>query len=324
MDTIPALRVGLLTCARYCHTPPIWGPIIQPESAPEEARLKTRTTRLRLAQVWDLDAAAARRFAAQYGATAVSHYADMVGKVDAVILDDFDSCLHFPHLARPYLEAGLPMFINRPFALSMPDAVELVDTARAHGAPLMTGSSFEFAPEVEGIRRQVEACGPIHGYVAANSMSDYPTHGIHGLLFVHACMGGGVRRVAYQTRDWHEPNGLVTIEHEGRDGGRPFYGVVQEITGTWGWIRVFGGSSFEQAVGSGPYFWLALLVEMQRFFETRQMPQSYDDILEKTAMFLAGFRSHLDAGGAPVDLDQLGDWRAPLLKPDPYPEGFFA
>jgi hypothetical protein len=137
-------------------------------------------------------------------------------------------------------------------------------------------------------------------------------------------MGGGVRSVAYQTRDWREPNGLVTIEHDGRNGGKPFYGSVQEIGGTWGWIRVFGSHSFEQSVGSGPYFWLPIVVAMQRMFETRRMPQSYECILEKTAMFLAGFRSHLDAGGAPVSLDRLGDWRAPLLNPDPYPDGFFS
>lgn len=323
MDAAPALRLGLLTCSRYCHTPGIWGPIIQPEGRTSASRLGTRVTRMRLTHVWDVDGAAAQQVAREYGARAVAHFADMVGQVDGVILDDFDSSVHFPQLARPYLEAGVPMFINRPFALSMPAAEELVARARAHQTPIMSASTFEFAPEVEAVRAAVQRLDAIHGYAAANSMSDYATHGIHGLWFAYACMGGGVRSVAYQTGDWHAPNGVVTVEHEGRHGGPAFYGAVQQIGGAWGWIRVFGASGFEQSIGSGPYFWLPLVVEMQRMFETRQMPQSYDVLLEKTAMFLAGFRSHLDAGGAPVRLDQLGDWQAPLLNPDPYPDGFF-
>lgn len=316
------LKVGVLACARYVHTRGIWGPIIQPESAAEPGR--TRATRMVLTHAWDIDREGAEDFARAFeGVEVVEHYYDMVGKVDGVILDDFDSCLHFKELARPYLEAGVPIFINRPFALNLEDAREMIDLARKHGAPIMSGSSFEFAPETEQIRQQVARIEPVSGYVAANSMSDYPTHGIHGLFFAHACVGGGIRSVSYQTPDWREPNGIVVVEHEGREGGKPFYGCVQEITGTWGWIRVFGRQSFELAVQTGTYFWLPLVLEMQKMFETRRMPQLYEVLYEKTQLFLAGFKSHLECRGAPVALDQIGDWTAPLLNPDPYPEGYF-
>jgi predicted dehydrogenase len=293
------------------------------EGQEEASRLGTRPTRMRITHAWDRDAEAAQAFARPYGAQVVKNFADMVGAVDGIILDDFDSAAHFTQLARPYLEAGTPIFVNRPLALSMAAANELIDLARKHQTPVMSGSTFEFAPETEAVRQRVEALEEVRGYVAANSMSDYATHGIHGLWFVHACMGGDIRSVAYQTPDWRAPNGLVTLEHEGRHGGRPFYGSVQQISGTWAWIRVFGDTSFEQSVGTGAYFWLPLLLEMQRMFETRRMPQSYETLLEKTRLFLAGFRSHLERGGAPVRLDDLDDWHAPLLNPDPYPSGYF-
>ncbi len=58
-------------------------------------------------------------------------------------------------------------------------------------------------------------------------------------------------------------------------------------------------------------------------FETREMPRPYEVIMEKTKLFLAGFKSHVECGGRPVALPEIGDWRAPLLNPDPYPEGYF-
>jgi len=324
MADVPVIKVGVLACERYVHTKSIWGPIIQPERLAKKARTPTRCTAMQITHVWDLDHQAAEAYARDYeGARAVDGYADMVGQVDGVILDDFDSCQHFVELARPYLEAGTPMFINRPFAMNLADAHQIIELARRHDAPIMCGSTFEFAPEIEHIKQRVAECAPLSGYTVANSMSDYATHGVHGLMFAHACVGGGIRSVSYQTPDWHMPNGILVIEHEPRDGGKPFYGCVQEITGTWGWIRVFGKSGFEQSVLSGAYFWLPLLLEMQRMFQTREMPQPYETILEKTKVFLAGFKSHVECGGAPVRLDEIGDWTAPRLNPDPYPEGFF-
>ncbi|MEW6752083.1 MAG: Gfo/Idh/MocA family oxidoreductase [Candidatus Latescibacterota bacterium] len=323
--SLPLIRVGVLACGRYVHTRGIWGPLIQPELSEQRFMADTRMTRMVVTHAWDVDPEAAREFAAaQQGVCLVESYHDMVGQVDAVILDDHSSCLHFKELARPYLEAGVPMFINRPLALSLADAEEILNLSRKHGTPIMSGSSFEFAPEVTQIRRAMADVEPISGYAVANSMSDYATHGVHGVLFALACVGGGVTSAAYQTPDWHTPNGIVVIEHAAHDGGRPFYGCVQEITGAWGWIRVFGKRTFEQFVQADMYFWLPLVHQMQRMFETRQMPQSYEVLYEKTAVFLAAFKSHVECKGAPVGLCEIGDWRAPLLNPDPYPDGFFA
>jgi len=324
MTDITPIRVGVLTCARYVHITGIWGPIIDPYGEQQFKGASTRMTNMVMTHVWDMDRPAAEEFTRQYkGVEVVDNYWDMVGKVDGIILSDLDSCLHFKELTRPYLEAGVPIFINRPFALNLPDAQAMIDLAQKHNTPIMSGSSFEHAPEVEHIKREVASIEPISGFTAANSASDYPSHGIHGPLFVYSCIGGGIQSVAYQTPDWRTPNGLVTIEYKARDGGKPFYGCIQEISGTWAWIRVFGSRSFEQFVQSDIHFWVPILLKMQEMFETRTMPESYEAIYEKTQMFLAGFKSHVECKGAPVALSEIGDWTAPLLNPDPYPGGFF-
>ncbi len=341
MSDMSLVRVGVLTSERYVHMG-VWGPIIQPYCEPEFKLAKTRMTGMVMTHVWDIDKTGigsrtkrvfsgirrkvpgAQEFARMYkGIEVVENYYDMVGKVDGIILSDFDSCLHFKELAKPYLEAGIPIFINRPFALNLDDAQYMIDLAKQNNTPLMSGSSYQYAPEVHNIKREVEDIKPISGCVAANSMSDYPTHGIHGLFFMYSCLGSGIKSVSYQTPDWRAPNGIAIIEYEGRDGGKPFYACVQEITGTWGWIRVFGERTFEQFIGNDLYYWVPQLLEIQKMFETREMPESYETIYEKTQLFLAGFKSHVECGGVPVALSEIGDWQAPLLNPDPYPDGYF-
>ena len=59
--------------------------------------------------------------------------------------------------------------------------------------------------------------------------------------------------------------------------------------------------------------------------ELREMPQTYEHILEKTAVFLAGYQSFLGKDGTPVYLDDLEeDWRADCdFIDEHYSEGFF-
>ena len=319
------VRVGILTCARFNHMSGIWGPLIDPTAEPHFQDCTTRVTGMVMTHVWDIDREAVKSFCAKFrGVEAVDDYWDMADKVDGVIISDFDSTVHFADLARPYLEAGVPIFINRPFALSLREGEQIVELSKKHDTPIMSGSSFSVAPEIEGIKQRVEQISPVRGFAAANSMSDYPSHGIHGLYLIHACIGSGVRSVSYQTEDWHTPNGHLTIEYKPRGpDGNTFYGSLQEITGTWGWIRVFGERTFEQFIDNSMAFWVPILLEMQKMFETRKMPEPHEAIIEKLKMFLAGFKSHVEHAGAPVALEEIGDWTAPMLNPNPYPDGFF-
>ncbi|MCC7264135.1 MAG: Gfo/Idh/MocA family oxidoreductase [Candidatus Latescibacteria bacterium] len=160
------LRVGILTCGPSSHVADIWGPILNATEG------RTRMTGMRMTQVWDIVPKDAESFSRRYGVEVVANFGDMVGKVDGVILSDFDAVPAYEKLARPYLEAGIPIFINRPFAYSLAEARSMIDLAVAHGTPIMSGSSFEYVKEVEIIRSRLAGLGPITGFVADNSMSE--------------------------------------------------------------------------------------------------------------------------------------------------------
>ena len=337
------IKVGILT-TQGGHINSIWGPLLNPTGD------KTRVTGMVMTHAWDIDADNLDAFAKKYDVQKVKHYYDMIDKVDGVIMADFASMFWNQDLVRPYLEAGVPIFINRPFASSLANARDMIETARKHNTPIMCGSSLEYVQAVDTIRSSIPELGAITGFLADNAMSDYATHGIHGIYFVYACMGGGVKTVSYQAEDWTRPNGVMTFQYAGRDGAPDFYGsLLQPYRSGSAWIKVYGRGSTKRKdgysndvtverqmdwprEGRGPVvdsaIWLPMLHAMQRMFETHEMPEPYEAIYEKTQMFIGGFYSHMELDGAPVKLDDIPvNWECPRdrrpMDAHHYPEGFF-
>ena len=337
------LNVGVLT-TQGGHIDRIWGPLINPVDG------KSRVTGIVMTHAWDINSEKLDEFAKKYNVTKVKNYYDMIGKVDAVVMADFGSLFWNHDLVRPYLEAGVPMFINRPFASSLANARDIIETAKKGGAPIMCGSSLEYVQAVDTVRQALPELGELTGFVADNAQSDYATHGVHGIYFMYACIGGGVTSVSYQTHDWTKPNGVMTFEYKGRDGGADFWGsLLQPYRSGSAWIKVYGRGSTKRGDGYlndvsierqmdwpregrgyvvDSAIWLPMIHAMQRMFETGTMPESYDNIYEKTQLFIGGFYSHMEKNGAPVRLDDIPlDWECPRdrgpMDPNHYPAGFF-
>jgi len=161
------VKVGILSCHPTTgHVRPAWAPVINPKGD------NPRRTGMVMSHVWDGVPAEAQAFGDEYGVEPVEHYWDMVGQVDGVLLGDHHQIRDFQTLTRPFFEAGVPVFVNRPFAFSAADARGLVDLAARHDAPLMCGSSFEYVKEVGAVRRGLQDAERITGYLADNAAGE--------------------------------------------------------------------------------------------------------------------------------------------------------
>ena len=275
---------------------------------------------------WDVIENQKEEFAKKYSCTPVKNFDDMLGKVDGILNGDYYSIMCNHKLNQPYLEAGVPTFINRPFANSMKIAKETLAQARKGDAPLMSTSSFEFTRDVQVVKEQVKDW-KITGYTADNSMSDYSTHGVHGLWMCLKVIDDPVVSAAYITSDWKKPNGLVVVEHQAKEDGSLYYGALQEVPGglTNAHIKVYtqGARFFEQWLWweRGPHdrdlaMWTPMLLYFQLMVENgkAEMPEPYEDIERKAATYLAAFKSHLEEGGRPVKLAGLDDeWEGTII-----------
>src|SRR6476661_3554281 len=58
------------------------------------------------------------------GVPLVDKPTDMIGKVDGMLIESLEGAAHF-HRARPFLEAGIPCFIDKPFTCGSADAKKI-------------------------------------------------------------------------------------------------------------------------------------------------------------------------------------------------------
>jgi len=79
-----------------------------------------------------------------YFASTPEEFAD---QVDAVMITSRHGKNHLP-FARPYLEKGLPVWVDKPLTTSVEEAVELVNLSKKYNAPVTGGSSLVFAKEI--------------------------------------------------------------------------------------------------------------------------------------------------------------------------------
>ena len=99
---------------------------------------------------------------------------EFLGKVDGIVVVARHGDHHHEY-ALPYVKAGIPAFIDKPFTVDLEKAQELLDAAKENGALICGGSSLKFADEFLPLKRYAEKNTVVGGYVAApiNIVNDY-------------------------------------------------------------------------------------------------------------------------------------------------------
>ena len=84
----------------------------------------------------------------------VSSPSEMLGEVDAAIVVFRHGDLHYKY-AMPFIKAGIPIWVDKPFTIKVHEAKELVNEAEKRGSKLIGGSIIPTLPEVHRIRQLI-------------------------------------------------------------------------------------------------------------------------------------------------------------------------
>lgn len=117
--------------------------------------------------------------------TVVDRLEDMIGQVDAVILGR-DDPEHHREMARPFIEAGIPIFIDKPLAYGMEDLNWFAHQER-QGKFIMSCSSMRYANECRIAKQELASLGKME-LITAVGKKDWKKYGIHLLEAVFAVM----------------------------------------------------------------------------------------------------------------------------------------
>lgn len=108
----------------------------------------------------------------------VDELEEMIPLVDAVLLlrDDPE---HHVAMAKPFLDAGLPIFIDKPLATTIED-LQYFANAHENGSLIMSCSSMRYATEARIVKQEMESLGKPQLVVAVGK-KDWIKYGVHML-----------------------------------------------------------------------------------------------------------------------------------------------
>jgi hypothetical protein len=239
------------------------------------------------------------------GVEVIDSIDELLKRVDCVLLETNDGR---PHLEQALLcfKAGKPTFIDKPIAASLADATAIFEAARKYKCPTFTSSSLRFGPKTQAARNgslgkifQAETTSPAS---LEKAHPDLFWYGIHGCEALFAVMGTGCETATRKTT----PEGKIEVVGEWV-GGR--IGTYREDKG---YVGKAVGEKGEGAVGDLPVpTYRPLIVEIVKFFRTRQPPVAEKETLEIYAFMEAADESK-KRGGEPVELEEMMERAKPV------------
>ena len=235
-----------------------------------------------------------------YGVEIVDSIDDLLGKVDVVLLESVDGRPHLKQ-AEPVLKAHKPLFIDKPVAGTLADALAIFDLAKQTGTPVFSSSSLRYGAETQAAR--AGKFGPVAGCDAYSPCAleehhpDLFWYGVHGVESLFTIMGPGCEKVSRTTT----PNTDVAVGvwKDGRIG--TFRGVREGTPHGYG-ATVFGAKKIAQAGSYDGY--KPLVVEIVKFFKTGKAPVSPEETIEIFAFMEAADESKRQ-DGRPVTLESV-------------------
>lgn len=136
----------------------------------------------------------------------VNRYIDMIGEIDGVLLARDDSENHI-EMALPFLEAGLPIYIDKPLALSVKEAEKLISSQHYPGQ-LFSCSALHYAEELKLTKTDCSSLGRIRQIhaIVPKDWDKYAIHVIEPVLLLIPERGA-----ILETKNWNSTDSTTLV-----------------------------------------------------------------------------------------------------------------
>ncbi|MBD2703537.1 Gfo/Idh/MocA family oxidoreductase [Spirosoma sp. BT702] len=249
----------------------------------------------KVTHVWAQEPAIASSIAKGAGiANTVEKLEDMIGEVDAIILARDDPEKH-KEMAQPFIEAGIPIFIDKPLTYSTED-LDWFSAQSAAGKFIMSCSSMRYANECRIARQELKSFGKLE-LVTAVGKKDWKKYGIHLLEGIFGILGDpqpvSVRHIGEPDKEIVQlilEDGLVVMLH-----------LFNDISGTFQ-ISLFGQQGWKLIDIRNSYsMFRDNLIEFLRSVEEGKPRISFDKTVNLMRVLIAAQESQ-EQGGAVINL----------------------
>jgi len=229
----------------------------------------------------------------------VTRAEDVIGKVDAVLVATDKGFEHIDR-ARPFIEAGVPVFVDKPLCDNRAD-LETFSRWIEEGRPIASSSAMRYAKELVPYHRATFEFGPLR-HVGMTMAKKWETYGIHALEAIYPIVGPGfetVRNIGDASRN------VVHLTH--RDGIDIVLTVTGDMIGGAGLITLAGTKGGIQLRMNDTYgAFRDQLVAFVGFLRDGHHRVPFAETHELMQLLIAGIESR-EQGGS---LIRLADWEA--------------
>jgi predicted dehydrogenase len=222
---------------------------------------------------------------------------EVIGEVDAVIIATDDGDDHVRRV-RPFVEAGLPVFVDKPLATNLRDLRQFVRWQR-QGAVLLSTSGMRYAPEMQLEGAQRQALGELR-WITSFTCKTWERYGIHALEAVEPLLGPGF--VSAQTQS-QPGSDLVHLVH--RSGVQVTLAAIHDAFGSFGSVHLYGtGGQLSLRLTDTYRAFRGQLLAWVDLLRTGRLPLPFAETVELMAVLIAG-RLSRERDGARVELSEV-------------------
>ena len=253
---------------------------------------------VRVTHIWTDDPSDAERVArAALIPHPVSRPEDVIGKVDAVIIPTDKGEEHYER-ARMFVEAGLPLFIDKPLVDNERD-LKAFGKWVAEGRAILSSSCMRYAKEFLPYRESTREFGTVR-FATVTTPKSWERYGIHALEAVYSVLGAGF--ISARNTGTAERN-IVHFRH--RSGTELVAAAIADMSGSFGVLGLFGTQGHVTvSFGDTFYAFKKQLEAFVSFLRAGIPPFPFSETEELMKMVIAGIRSR-EEGGREVFLNEI-------------------
>ncbi|MGB7191387.1 MAG: Gfo/Idh/MocA family oxidoreductase [Acidobacteriaceae bacterium] len=220
----------------------------------------------------------------------VSSPGDVIGHVDAVVIPTDRGNEHLER-ARPFIEEGIPVLIDKPLTLSVNHLRQFV---RWHeeGKHFLSSSCMRYAKEFMAGRDKPDKLGSLR-FVTATTCRSWERYGIHALEAVYPFLPTyGWKEI---TITGTEEAAVVHLLHDAHVD--VVIAAMKDMDGSFGCVSLYGTKGALNMQCCDSFFaFKAQLASFVDYLRSGQEPYSFAETVELMKIVIAGIRSRAQGG----------------------------